>query len=59
MVMSVISNILPDIKILQSLEESIRLEKEKRLTESDANKELMNKIKALEILLSFSHSRTI
>jgi len=57
--MSVISSVLPDVKILESLEESIRLEKEKRSMESDTNKELMNKIKALEVLLSFSRSMTI
>jgi|GEM_PF-5762656 len=57
--MSVISNVLPDIKILQSLEEAIHYEKEKRSIESEANKETMEKIKALHILLCFSRSSTI
>jgi len=57
--MSVISNVLPDIKILQSLEETIHNEKEKRSIESEANKELMEKIKILHILLCFSRSSTI
>jgi len=57
--MSVISNVLPDVKILQSLEEAIRLEKEKRLIQSETNKELLDKIKVLHILLAFSRSRII
>ena len=58
-IMSVISNVLPDIKMLESLEDAILLEKEKRLQASNANKEIIGQIKVMAILLSFSQSKMI
>lgn len=57
--MSVLSDVMPDKKILQSLEEAIRLEQEKRLTGDSENKELLQKIKFLQIILSFSRFQTL
>ena len=58
-IMSVISNVLPDIKMLESLENAILLEKEKRLQTSNANKEIIGQIKVMTMLLSFSQSKII
>lgn len=57
--MSVLSDLMPDKKILLSLEEAIRLEQEKRLTGASEDKELLQQIKFLQIILSFSRFQTL
>lgn len=57
--MSVLSDVMPDKKILLSLEEAIRLEQEKRLTGDSEDEELLQQIKVLQIILSFSRFQTL
>ncbi|HEY9136406.1 MAG TPA: hypothetical protein VIM85_11500 [Pseudomonadales bacterium] len=57
--MSVLSDLMPDKKILLSLEEAIRLEQEKRLTGDSEDKELLQQIKFLQMILSFSRFQTL
>ena len=57
--MSVISDVMPGKKILQSLEDAIRLEQEKRLEENGVDKDTFEKIKLLELILSYSQHKKV
>ena len=57
--MSVISDVMPGKKMLQSLEDAIRLEREKRLEESGIDKDTLEKIKLLDMILSYSQYQKI
>ena len=57
--MSVISDVMPGKKMLQSLEDAIRLEREKRLEESGIDKDILEKIKLLDMILSYSQYQKI
>ncbi len=57
--MSMLSDMMPDKKLLQSLENCIRLEQEKRLAEGAVDAEVLEKIKFLQIILSFSRFQSL